>query len=88
MPKQVKKPKITIEIDILGKKWEKSGKTMLGTLKKFEMDYSEIKSNGFLKVISGDKEFIKRFNAVQLRRIVCNKIVKAHWARNLKLLIK
>ena len=82
-----KKPNFTIEIDVLGKKWKQSGNTMIEALEGFDMDYSEIKSSGFLTVKSGDKEFSKRFNTVQLRRIITNKIVKAHWARNLELLL-
>ena len=85
--KTVKKPNFTIEIDVLGKKWKQSGDAILEALEGFDMDYSEIKSSGFLTVKSGDKEFSKRFNTVQLRRIITNKIVKAHWARNLELLL-
>jgi hypothetical protein len=82
------KNKITIEVDVLGTKWKETGDTVLDALQSFKMDFSEIKGNGMIKVTTVDKELVKRFNAVMLRRILTNKMIKAHWAKNLEMLIK
>ena len=81
-------PKFTIEIDCLGKTWTKGGRTILEALEKFDMDWSEVKSAGEITVTGQGKEFKRRFNAVQLRRILNNKIIKAHWSKNFDLLLK
>ena len=86
--KNQQKNNITIEVDVLGTKWKESGKTVLEALESFKMDFSEIKGNGMIKVTIGNKEFVKRFTAVMLRRILTNKTVKAHWAKNLEMLIQ
>lgn len=78
-----------IILDILGKKYINSGKTMEDALAGFKLCSADIKGKGTVAVNCGSKKLEpKWFNAVVIRRIFANPIVRSYWARNLEMLMR
>ena len=82
------KPKYKVTVDILGKKVKTEGETIEDCLSKFDLGWENIKNKGVVTVSKGNQSHEHLFNIKVLRRIFSNKIVRAHWAKNLELLLK
>ena len=81
-----KQYKITIEV--LDKKWTKSGDTIYQTLTKFPLSWEQIKGKGMLTVKYGKLKHEQLFGMPTLRRIFMNKISRAMWSKRLGLLLE
>lgn len=78
---------VKISIKILGEEWEQEGKTIEEALSKFPLSWDNIKGKGVLTVTQGKKSHEHMFNMKVLRRIFSNKLIMAHWAKNLEMLL-
>ncbi len=82
------KPKYKVVIKILGERWAREGSSIESALGKFELDWQNIKGKGTLTVYKGGRKHVHLYNAIKLRRIFSNKIIRAHEAKSLDWFIK
>ena len=82
------KPKYKVVIKILGERWAREGSSIESALNKFDLDWQNIKGKGTLTVYKEKSKHVHLYNAIKLRRIFSNKIIRAHEAKNLEYLIK
>ena len=77
-----------IVIKVIDDEWIEKGSTIESTLAKFQLTWEQIKGKGFLTISDGTKKYERIMNVFVLRRIFASKIVRAYWAKNLKMLLK
>jgi hypothetical protein len=82
-----KTPNYKIIVDVLGDKWEYSGKTIESALSRFDLDWSKIKTKGTITVKYQDKKHTHFYSMPKLRRVFMNKIAKAQAAKNLMMML-
>ncbi len=77
------KPKYKVVVKILGERWERGGSSIESALNKFKLGFVDIKGKGTLTVYKGKSKHVHLYNAIKLRRIFSNKIIRAHEAKSL-----
>lgn len=80
--------KYKISIEILKEVWVREGETIQEALSQFPLTWQNIKAKAIMNITCGNQKHEHLFNMKVLRRIFSNKIVMAHWAKNLDLLLK
>ena len=85
----MKQQKYKVVLEVLGEEWKSHGTSILKALQNLKPRYDEIKGKGMLNVfIDGKLKHEHLITMPKIRRILTNKIIKAHWAKNLEYLIK
>ena len=82
------KQNYTVEIEILGEKWKKSGETIEEAFKKIPLTWHTLKGKGTIIVSHGTQKYVHLVNRAVLSRIFSNKIARASMAKNLGFLLK
>ena len=77
--------KLTLEV--LGTKWRSEGSSVESALKKLKVNYQDIMGKGILTIRKGSKKMEYLTNAIKLRRLLSNKIIRLKQARNLENLL-
>lgn len=79
--------KYTAKLKVLSEEWKQSGETLNDALD-FGLEWVDVKGKGTITVSNGKKTHEHLFNAIQIRRIISNKIFRNIWAKNLELYLK
>jgi hypothetical protein len=74
----------TVTLEILGKKYESKGETVLEALENLNLSWEQIKGKGVLTVSRGRDKHEHLFNMFRIRKIVANRIIRQHWAKTLE----
>ncbi len=81
--------KYKLVLKVLGKRWESQGNSLLKALQNLKPTWDQIKGKGILEVyVSGMKKHERLFTMSVIRKIISNKVVTQHWAKNLEFLIQ
>lgn len=77
-----------LSLEMAGKTYKQTATTIEAGLAKLPLSWENIKAKSVLKVAQGKKKHEHLLNVPTLRRIMSNKIIRAHWAKNLDYLMK
>ena len=82
-----KKLKYKVVLKVLSQRWERQGETILKALQNLNLSWEQIKGKGTLTIYKGTKKHEHLMPMFRIRRMLSNKIVMIHWAKNLDKLL-